>query len=260
MEYIKKLPRELVFIIYAFIPIDIRLKLITAKYPVTLLHSYNYCLDVDDCIKLYTLYVRNTLLLRVPKTTYDDFKFKRSISKLLPNIRYKQNINEVRTVSVTHEIEKKIVDIVSLKYIPRRRERGIPNNLEHKQREYLNNAVNRTYNMFTTIEGGYKKLQYILKKTLLFYLIALIRKAKPEYEKARCLRDYIRIKKHMKRYMFKELRKKWVQYNKRSKIREKEYIKNQRELLKQQKKRGKKIPKNIVINRRKKRNLVHDSS
>jgi len=64
----------------------------------------------------------------------------------------------------------------------------------------------------------------------------------------------------MKRYMFKELRKKWVQYNKRSKIREKEYIKNQRELLKQQKKRGKKIPKNIVINRRKKRNLVHDSS
>jgi hypothetical protein len=51
----------------------------------------------------------------------------------------------------------------------------------------------------------------------------------------------------MKKYMFKELRKKWVQYNKRSKIREKEYIKKQRELLKQQKKRGKKIPENIVI-------------
>lgn len=264
MEIIKKLPRELVFIIYAFIPIDIRLKLITTKYPITLLRSYNYCLGVDEYIKLYTLYVRNTLLIRVPKTTYDDFKLKRSISKLLPKIRYKQNINDDRIISMTHEIEKKIVDIVSLKYLPRYYEHWVPRNLESKQREYLNHAIDKTYAMFSTLEGGYKKIQYILKKTLLFYLIALIRKAKPEYEKSRCLRDHIRIKKHMKKYMFKELRKKCIQYIKRSKLREKEQLKKQKELLKQQKKMKQNskggIPKKIVIIRKKKRNLVVDPS
>ena len=264
MEFIKKLPRELVFIIYAFIPIDIRLKLIITKYPITLLRSYNYCLGVNECIQLYTLYVRNTLLIRVPKTTYDDFKLKSSISKLLPKIRFKSNINNDQSISIGHMIEQKIVDIVSLKYIPRRYEHWVPHNLERNQREYLYNAIDKTYSMFSTLEGGYKKFQYILKKTLLFYLIALIRKAGPEYEKSRCLRDHIRIKKHMKKYMFKELRKKCIQYKKRSKLREKEQLKKQKELLKQQKKKKQNskggIPKNIVIIRKKKRNLVVDPS
>jgi len=263
MDLIKKLPNELVNIIYGFIPIDIRLHLLTKKYPLSLLHSYNYLLPIKECMKLYVLYIRNSLLIRVPKTTYDDFKLKPNISKLFPKMQFKPRINNERTVCIGHVIEKGIVDLVSLKYIPRSSENWIPRNLEWKQREYLLNVIDGTYSMFTTIEGGYKNLQYILKKTILFYLIALIRKAKPEYEKSRCLRDHIRIKKHMKKYMFKELRKKCVQYKKRSKLREKEQLKKHKELLKQQKKIEKMkqkskrdIPKKIVIIRKRKTNLV----
>jgi len=258
MDLIKKLPNELIITIYGFIPIDIRLQLITQKYSLSLLHSYNYCLSVDECVKLYTLYVRNTLLLRVPKTHYDDFKLKPSISKLLPKIRFKTNINNDQSICLGHAIEHKILDMVSLKYLPRRYEHWVPRSLERNQREYLYNAIDKTYNMFSTLEGGCKKLQYILKKTLLFYLIALIRKAKPKYEKSRCLRDHMRIKKHMKKYMFKELRKKCIQYKKRSKLREKEQVKKQKDLLKQNSKGV--ISTNIVIIRKKKRNLVVDTS
>ena len=257
MEFIKKLPNELVNNIYGFIPIDIRLQLLTKKYPLPLLHSYNYLLNVEDCIKLFVWYIRNPLLTRLPKNHYDDFKLKQSISKLLPKVRFKTNVNSDRTVCLGHVIEQRIVDMVSLKYIPRPHDNWVPRNLERNQREYLLNAIDRTYNMFTTLEGGYKRLQYILKKTMLFYLIALIKKGKPEYEKARCLRDHIRIKKHTKKHVFKELRKKWVQYNKRSKLREKEERKKQKELLKQQKKLKKmknNIPKKVIIIRKKKTN------
>ena len=267
MDLIKKLPNELVNIIYGFIPIDIRLQLLTEKYPLSLIHSYNYLLPIKVCIKLYVLYIRNSLLIRLPKDYYDDFKLKPNISKLLPKIRFKTHINNERTACVGHVIEQRIVDLVSLKYIPRSSVNWIPRNLERNQREYLLNVIDRTYSMFTTIEGCYKKLQYILKKTILFYLIALIRRGKPEYEKARCLRDHIRIKKYMKKYMFKELRKKCVQYKKRSKLREKEQLKKQKELLKQQKKIEKMkqkskiyIPKKIVIIRKRKTNLVINPS
>ena len=102
---------------------------------------------------------------------------------------------------------------------------------------------------------------------MLFYLIALIRKGKPEYEKVRCLRDHLRIKKYVKKHIFKELRKKWSQYNKRSKLREKEKLKKQKELLKQQKKIEKMkekskrvIPNKIVIIRKKRPYFVVDPS
>lgn len=263
MDIIKKLPNEVVNIIYGFIHIDIRLELLTRKYPLSLLHSYNYVLPITKCIQLYILYIRNPLLLRVPKNYYDDFKLKPIISKLLPKIRYKTHVSNEKSISIGHVIEQKIVDMVSLKYLPRSYNNWVSRNLERNQREYLLNSIDRTYSMFTTIEGGYKKLQYILKKTILFYLIALIRKGKPEYEKARCLRDHIRIKKYMKKHLFKELRKKCVQYKKRSKLREKEQLKKQKELLKQQKKIEKMkqkskryIPKKIVIIRKRKTNLV----
>lgn len=257
MDFIKKLPYELIITIYGFIPINIRLQLLTEKYPLSMLHSYNYLLTVEDCMKLFVWYIRNPLLTRLPKNHYDDFKLKQSISKLLPKVRFKTHVNSERTVCLGHAIEQRIVDMVSLKYIPRSYDHWVPRNLERNQREYLLNAIDKTYSMFTTLEGGYKKLQYILKKTIFFYLIALIRKGKPEYEKARCLRDHIRIKKHTKKHVFKELRKKWVQYNKRSKLREKEELKKQKELLKQQKKLEKmkqKISKKVIIIRRKKTN------
>ena len=257
MDFIKKLPYELIITIYGFIPINIRLQLLTEKYPLSMLHSYNYLLTSEDCIKLFVLYIRNPLLTRLPKNHYDDFKLKQSISKLLPKVRFKTHINSERTVCLGHVIEQRIVDMVSLKYIPRSYDHWVPRNLERNQREYLVNAFDKTYSMFTTLEGGYKKLQYILKKTIFFYLIALIRKGKPEYEKARCLRDHIRIKKHTKKHVFKELRKKWVQYNKRSKLREKEERKKQKELLKQQRaleKMKQKTPKKVIIIRKKKIN------
>ena len=257
MEFIKKLPYELIITIYGFIPINIRLQLLTEKYPLSMLHSYNYLLTSEDCIKLFVSYIRNPLLTRLPKNHYDDFKLKQSISKLLPKVRFKTHINSERTVCLGHVIEQRIVDMVSLKYIPRSYDHWVPRNLERNQREYLLNAIDKTYSMFTTLEGGYKKLQYILKKTIFFYLIALIKKGKPEYEKARCLRDHIRIKKHTKKHVFKELRKKWVQYNKRSKLREKEELKKQKELLKQQKaleKMKQKTPKKVIIIRKKKIN------
>lgn len=263
MDLIKKLPNELIITIYGFIPINIRLQLLTEKYPLSLLHSYNYLLPIKECVQLYILYIRNPLLTRLPKNHYDDFKLKQSISKLLPKVRFKTHVNSDRTLCLGHVIEQKIVDMVSLKYIPRSYDHWVPRNLERNQREYLLNAIDKTYSMFTTLEGSYKKLQYILKKTIFFYLIALIRKGKPEYEKARCLRDHIRIKKYMKKYLFKELRKKCVQYKKRSKLREKEGLKKQKELLKQQKKIEKMkqklkrdIPKKIVIIRKRKTNSV----
>ena len=257
MDFIKKLPYELIITIYGFIPINIRLQLLTEKYPLSMLHSYNYLLTVEDCIQLFVLYIRNPLLTRLPKNHYDDFKLKQSISKLLPKVRFKTHVNSDRTVCLGHVIEQRIVDMVSLKYIPRSYDHWVPRNLERNQREYLLNAIDKTYSMFTTLEGGYKRLQYILKKTIFFYLIALIIKGKPEYEKARCLRDHIRIKKHTKKHVFKELRKKWVQYNKRSKLREKEERKKQKELLKQKKaleKMKQKTPKKVIIIRKKKIN------
>jgi len=257
MDFIKKLPYELIITIYGFIPINIRLQLLTEKYPLSMLHSYNYLLTVEDCMKLFVLYIRNPLLTRLPKNHYDDFKLKQSISKLLPKVRFKTHVNSDRTICLGHVIEQRIVDMVSLKYIPRSYDHWVPRNLERNQRDFLLNAIDKTYSMFTTLEGGYKKLQYILKKTIFFYLIALIRKGKPEYEKAQCLRDHIRIKKHTKKHVFKELRKKWIQYNKRSKLREKEERKKQKELLKQQKaleKMKQKTPKKVIIIRKKKTN------
>jgi len=257
MDFIKKLPYELIITIYGFIPINIRLQLLTEKYPLSMLHSYNYLLTVEDCIQLFVLYIRNPLLTRLPKNHYDDFKLKQSISKLLPKVRFKTHVNSDRTICLGHVIEQRIVDMVSLKYIPRSYDHWVPRNLERNQRDFLLNAIDKTYSMFTTLEGGYKKLQYILKKTIFFYLIALIRKGKPEYEKAQCLRDHIRIKKHTKKHVFKELRKKWIQYNKRSKLREKEERKKQKELLKQHKaleKMKQKTPKKVIIIRKKKPN------
>ena len=48
MEFIKKLPYELIITIYGFIPINIRLQLLTEKYPLSMLHSYNYLLTVES--------------------------------------------------------------------------------------------------------------------------------------------------------------------------------------------------------------------
>ena len=89
----------------------------------------------------------------------------------------------------------------------------------------------------------------------MFYLLALIQKGKPAYEKSRCLRDHIRIKQYTKKWVFKELRKKWVQYNKRSKLREKELVKKQKELSKKRKNAEKlsvALPKKIIIIRKRK--------
>ena len=59
---------------------------------------------------------------------------------------------------------------------------GTPSGLNHFYDLYVKGqSTNSDYKswQFTTLEGGYKKLQYILKKTMLFYLIALIKKGKP---------------------------------------------------------------------------------
>lgn len=257
MNIVKNLSNELILKIYEYIPINIRLQLITKKYPVSLIRSYNYCLNIDECIKLYIRYIRNNLLIRIPKNNYDDFILKPNISELFPKILYKIRMYSEMPISISHNIEDKIIDTVSLKYLPRRFENWVPRNLKNDQRNYLSLAIEKTYAMFSTIEGDYKQLQYILKKTLLFYLIALIQKAKPEYEKSICLRDHIRIKHYSKRFLFKEMRKTWVQYNKRAKERIKEYIKQQKELKKKQKeqeklKKNNREVKKVVIIRRKK--------
>ena len=261
MNIIKNLPNELIYIIYSFIDIDTRLDLLLSRYSMSLVNSMNYCLSIEECIKLYTCHIMNKLLKRNLHNQYPAYSLLPLLSQELPKVTYKRDLRSKTLCYVPHQIETFIVDLVSTRCMPKGYHNWIPRNLETKQREFLRNTINKIYNIFPSLEGEYSQFLYVLKRSLMFYLLALIQKGKPEYEKSRCLRDHIRIKQYTKKWVFKELRKKWVQYNKRSKLREKELVKKQKELSKKRKNTEKlsvALPKKIIIIRKRKTILHRD--
>ena len=118
--------------------------------------------------------------------------------------------------------------ICNLKYIPRNTTNVTIRNLEWKKREFINDKNYQVFNAFSTLTTNNKTLTYIIKKTLLYYMIAIILYTKKNYELQKIKNQHKIIKRWLKKVLPKPLKQSVREYNKRAKVREKERQKQAR--------------------------------
>lgn len=265
LDLIVTLPNEIKFCIFNFIDIDTRIEFIKHKYNSRVFNEYRHAITTETNIKLFKRFIQNKLLESKQNIghngyTWKTMKVKSHITDLCPSVSYVCNS---RTNVINHGLIENIRTKASLQNIP-----IYGRSLEHKRFYYILDRSNDVYNMFSTISGCDKRLIYVLKKTLLHYMIAVIYISKKEVIKKKIANQHRKIKQWMKRDLPKPLKSAVKKYEKRVKKRilekeklakklEKEKIKVEKKKLKEQSKmaknRKKQIPSpKIVIIRRKK--------
>ncbi len=222
MNKIKTLPIELRQYIYGFIEINQRLKLFNHKHSVRDIINYSNSLHVNTSIELFVHFIKNKLVIKNGPYSWSPHHLRPELSDLTPKITYNLYSNN-NPITIGHRLETNISECVSLRHMPRGHNNWIPRNLRENQRAFINETINKVHT-FSTMSGDLKELQYVLKKTLLYYLIALVKYGKPKYEIKICVNERIRIRKFMKKHLFKELRKKYRSYNQSSKNGNKEIL------------------------------------
>jgi len=261
LTFIKQLPLELQHLIYEYIDIHTRIEVIKDKYDTRLFSEYRHVISTEKNIKLFETFVQNKLLESIHGVsghgyTWKTMKVKSYISELCPSVSY---VSYNRTNVINHGIIETIRAKTTLQYIPKH-----GRSLEVKQFYYILERANDVYHMFSTISGCDKRLIYILKKTLLYYMIAVIYISKKEVIKKRIANEHAKIKKWMKRDLPKHLKSAVRKYEKRVKKRllekeklakkqEKEKIKAEKKknLQKSKKKNQISSPKIVIIKRKK---------
>ena len=237
LTFIKQLPLELQHLIYEYIDIHTRIEVIKDKYDRGLFSEYRHAISTEKNIKLFETFVQNKLLelkqnIGINGYTWKTMKVKSYISELSPSFSY---VGYNKTIVINHGIIETIRATTSLDYIPK-----YGRNLEHKRFYYILERANDVYHMFSTIYGCDKRLIYILKKTLLYYMIAVIYTSKKEVIKKRIANEHAKIKKWMKRDLPKSLKSAVIKYEKRVKKRflEKEKLakKQEKEKLREESK------------------------
>ena len=264
LTFIKQLPLELQHLIYEYIDIHTRIEVIKDKYDTRLFSEYRHAISTEKNIKLFEIFVQNKLLESKQNIghgyTWKTMKVKSHITDLCPSVSY---VSYNRTNVINHGIIETIRAKTSLQYIPKH-----GRSLEHKRFYYILERANDVYHMFSTISGCDERLIYIIKKTLLYYMFAIIYTSKKEVIKKRIANEHTKIKKWMKRDLPKPLKSAVKKYEKRVKKRilekeklakkqEKEKIKAEKKKLREESKIAKNkknqisLPKIVIIKRKK---------
>lgn len=218
LKNIPRLPIELKYYIYRYLDIDTRIELITHIHPQNKFIEYFNAIPTEDNVKLFKVFIQNQLLIfkQSPNSTWKTWYLKPDIANLLPNITYEHNH---RTHNIQHNICSIIANKSHLHYIPSASGLYVPRNLKHKRYAYVLGQVRSIYSIFSSISGCSQNFIYILKKTLLYYMIAIIINGK---ENAIATRNkiYHNIKKiWLKRDLPRPLKRAVKLYDKRVKIR-----------------------------------------
>ena len=243
LDYIKKLVPELKFTIFEFIDIDTRVEYMSSIYSVQTFTDYLHAIPIDQSIRLFEVFIQNKLLYK--QTVHNSFRWwlKDNISNLLPTI----TINHLSALSnkktYYHDFVFEISRICNLRYIPRNTTNVTIRNLEWKKREFINDKNYQVFNAFSTLTTSNKTLAYIIKKTLLYYMIAIILYTKKNYELQKIKNQHKIIKRWLKKVLPKPLKQSVREYNKRAKVREKERQKQMRIIERQKKKEANELKK-----------------
>ena len=92
LDYIKRLPQDLKYIVYEFIDIQTRIELMCSIYNVQKFTDYLRAMPVDENIRLFKLFIQNQLFCKKVVGNYTRWSLKPGILKLLPTMNFSRPI------------------------------------------------------------------------------------------------------------------------------------------------------------------------
>lgn len=255
LDYIKILPQDLKYIVYEFIDIQTRIELMCSIYNVQKFTDYLRAMPVDENIRLFKLFIQNQLFCKKVVGNYTRWSLKPGILKLLPTMNFSRPILGKKVYY--NEIVGLITNISNIEYIPKNSRNYIIRNLEWKRREYMYTKNCQLYDVFSTLNGSNRRFIYIIKKTFLYYMIAIVLYGKRFYELQKIRKQHAIIKRWLKKVLPKPLKQSVREYNKRAKVRETERQKQMRFMARQKKKEANELKK---IKAKKERQLEREKA
>lgn len=255
LDYIKRLPRDLKYIVYEFIDIHTRVELMCSIYNIQKFTDYFRAMPIDENIRLFKLFIQNQLFCEKVVGNYTRWSLKPSILKLLPTMNFSRPILGKKVYY--NEIAGLITNISNLQFIPKNSGNYIIRNLEWKKQQYMYTKNCQLYEVFSTLNGNSKRFIYIIKKTFLYYMIAIVLYGKKSYELQKIKHQHAIIKRWLKKVLPKPLKQSVREYNKRAKVRETERQKQMRFMARQKKKEANELKK---IKAKKERQLEREKA
>ena len=241
LDYIKRLPRDLKYIVYEFIDIHTRVELMCSIYNIQKFTDYFRAMPIDENIRLFKLFIQNQLFCEKVVGNYTRWSLKPSILKLLPTMNFTRPITGKKVYH--NEIVGLITNISNLQFIPHNSGNYIIRNLEWKKQQYMYTKNCQLYEVFSTLNGNSKRFIYIIKKIFLYYMIAIVLYGKRSYELQKIKKQHAIIKHWLKKVLPKPLKQSVREYNKRAKVRETERQKQMRFMARQKKKEANELKK-----------------